>query len=335
MSILLQRKEYLNEVEKIYPLNEAQKKSAKLNNKNFKQTSFYHYRTNLGISYIFFNSTFKNEITMESKHTDNDASFIIFNSCAYNSKIQDFNNKNNYVFKANHYTVGKIDKDFKSFNTYKANKQYCTHYILFENKIFKDLVKDIKEQNPLFKVNGFEIKHEIKIDEKQKLILDDLPNLFSLDGKLQELYLESKIIDLIYITISNIKKNSQKEDYSFSSKDTECLHKAKDILIKNFTNPPSLKSLAHQAAINEFKLKKGFKQIFGTTVYGFLQEYRLNEAKYLLENNEINIGEASSLVGYKSISHFSKIFKEQFGITPIEIKKEQKKIYIFNTSKMN
>lgn len=328
MSILLQRKEYLKEVEKIYPLDEAQKKSTQLNNKNFKQTSFYHYRTNLGISYMFFNSTFKNEIIMESKHTNKDVSFMIFNSCQHDSELQDFKKKNKYIFKAEYYSVGKINENFKSFNTYKANKQYCTHYILFENKIFKDLMKNELNRNSLFEVAGFTVNHEIAIDQKQKLILNELPNLFSLEGKLQELYLESKIIDLIYITINNIKKNSQKDTCKFTSKDVECLHKAKSILIKNFENPPSLKLLAHQAAINEFKLKKGFKKLFGNTVFGLLQEYRLNEAKKILIDNEININEVAYMVGYKNVSHFSKIFKEHFGVNPKEIKKNQKRVYL-------
>lgn len=104
--------------------------------------------------------------------------------------------------------------------------------------------------------------------------------------------------------------------------------KARELLLEDIANPPSIKELAYKSAINEFKLKKGFKELYGQTIYGYLQSYRLNEAKKLLEKNEINVGEASALVGYKSIGHFSKIFKEHFGIKPIVLKKEQRKIYI-------
>jgi AraC-like DNA-binding protein len=86
--------------------------------------------------------------------------------------------------------------------------------------------------------------------------------------------------------------------------------------------------LASQSAINEFKLKKGFKQLFGKTVFSFLQEYRLNEAKKILTENEININEVCDIVGYKSVSHFSKIFKDYYGVNPIEIRKNQKRVYL-------
>lgn len=309
MSIILQRKEYLEKVEKIYPLDTPQKKSANFNNKIFKKTSFYHYRMGLGISYLFFNSSFEKNITMESKHEANDISFITFNQSIHPIKLQDFSKKNDYIFKPKHYTIGKINENFQSYNTYSSNKEYCTHYIFFENKIFQDLLKEDLTQKSLYEVDGFKIMEEMITNEKQKLILNELPTLFSLEGKLQELYLESKIIDLIYITLNDIKNLSLKESFELNSKDIECLYKAKEILTKNISNPPSLKMLAHQSAINEFKLKKGFKKLFGNTVFGFLQEYRLNEAKKILLNNEININEVSSLVGYKNVSHFSKYLK--------------------------
>lgn len=329
MSILLSRKNYLQKVEKIYPLSKVEKKSVKFTNENFKKPSFYHYKTNLGISYMFFNSSFEKDINMECKHEAEDASFMIFHYCKHNSKLQDYNKQNKYIFKPEHFIVGKIDKNFKSFHTYMSNKEYCTHYILFDNKVFDELIKDDDiDLKTLFEINGFSINKEVAISKKQKLILDDLPTLFSLEGKLQELYLESKIIDLIYITINDIKKKNKKAKYNFNSKDIECLHKAKEILINNIANPPSLKNLAYQSAINEFKLKKGFKKLFGNTVFGFLQEYRLKEAKEILSENEININEVCEMVGYKSVSHFSKIFKDYFGINPIEIRKNQKKVYL-------
>ncbi|WP_419767511.1 helix-turn-helix domain-containing protein [Arcobacter sp.] len=328
MSILLKRKEYLNKTEEIYPLAVAQKKSMQFNNENFKEVSFYHYRTNFKTSYMFFKSSFKKDIILESKHDSKGVSFIMFNCSSNISSIKERNKKSEFIFKPKHYVIGKIDENFESFNTYLANKQYCTHYILIENEIFDDLIKKDLSKKDVYNINGFSIKEEIPISEKQILILEDLPTLFSLEGKLQELYLESKIIDLIYITINEIKKTYLKENFEFSSKDIKCLYKAKDILIKNISHPPSLKMIAYQSAINEFKLKKGFKKLFGNTVFGFLQELRLNEAKKILMNNEININEVSYMVGYKNVSHFSKIFKEHFGVNPIQIKKNQKKVYI-------
>ncbi len=328
MPIIIQESEYSENVEKIYPLDISKKKSLQFNNKNFQHSSFHHYRTNFKISYMFFNSYFEKDTIMKSKHEADDLSFIMFNYSQHPSKIEDYSRKSEYILKPEYYIIGKVDENFQSFNTYWKNKKYCIHYILFDNKMFQDLVKENLNEKLLYRVDGFEIKQEIPINTLQKLILDDLPTLFFLEGKLQELYLESKIIDLIYITVNDIKKHFLKESFELNLKDIKCLHKAKEILLRNISSPPSLKSLAYQSAINEFKLKKGFKKLFGNTVFGFLQEYRLNEAKKLLLNNEININEVSLIVGYKNVSHFSKIFKKYFGVTPMQIKKNQKKVYI-------
>ncbi|MDY0263980.1 MAG: AraC family transcriptional regulator [Sulfurospirillum cavolei] len=104
----------------------------------------------------------------------------------------------------------------------------------------------------------------------------------------------------------------------------------KTIIQSEIANPPSLKVLARQCALNEFKLKQGFKELFGTTVYGFVHAKRLEKAKELLEKQEISVQEAALHVGYQSLSHFSKAFKECYGIFPSELKKERK-YYLFSS----
>ena len=65
------------------------------------------------------------------------------------------------------------------------------------------------------------------------------------------------------------------------------IHQAKDILIRQIDNPPSLLSLARQVGINDFKLKQGFRQVFGTTVFGYLHSHRMERAAQLLQGNHI------------------------------------------------
>lgn len=98
--------------------------------------------------------------------------------------------------------------------------------------------------------------------------------------------------------------------------DIERLHHAKEILISNLDNPPSLLNLARLVGINDRKLKQGFRQVFGTTVYGYFQEYRMRQAKRLLAEGSLNVTEVAYAVGYTSPSRFCDAFKRQFSITP-------------------
>ncbi|MEH2080075.1 MAG: helix-turn-helix transcriptional regulator [Nostoc sp.] len=83
-------------------------------------------------------------------------------------------------------------------------------------------------------------------------------------------------------------------------------------------NPSSLLNLANEIGLNDFKLKRGFREVFGTTVLGHVQSLRLEQAQQLLQDTNFTVAEIASQVGYESISHFGYLFKRQFGITPRE-----------------
>jgi AraC-like DNA-binding protein len=285
-----------------------------------------YFSTGLGITYSSFKANFYEDTILEGLN-HYDFSFLCFNT-GNTLHMDDCKNKE-FKLDSDICWNGQQLKEHRSNGKYSKNKQYISHYITFEQDIFKKLFS-IKEDSGecVYYNDNFYLNFNNFITNKQKVLLNELSISSLMDNKLKEIYIESKLLDLVYISVNEYNNKANKNDIALSSQDISSLKKAKTILIENMTNPPSLKELSYKSAINEFKLKKGFKQLFGNTVFGYLQEYRLNEAKALLESNEINIGEASSLVGYKSISHFSKIFKEHFGITPIEIKKEQRKFYV-------
>ncbi len=116
-----------------------------------------------------------------------------------------------------------------------------------------------------------------------------------------------------------------KEDATFSCKflsneaDRDKIIKAREILLQRIGEPITIKALSRKVAINECYLKKGFKEIFGTTIFDFYQSQRMEHAKYLLYEKGLSVTEVSHLLGYSSISHFSTAFKKQTGIKPCEL----------------
>ncbi|MCD8739331.1 AraC family transcriptional regulator [Mucilaginibacter roseus] len=87
-------------------------------------------------------------------------------------------------------------------------------------------------------------------------------------------------------------------------------------MIEHVAEPPSLKELSRICGINEFKLKKGFQEVYQNTVFGYLSEYRLSEAKRLLESRTHTIKEVSFQLGYSSVQHFTKAFKLKYMVSP-------------------
>jgi AraC family transcriptional regulator len=101
--------------------------------------------------------------------------------------------------------------------------------------------------------------------------------------------------------------------------DREKIIKAREVLIQHIGEPITIKELSRKVAINECYLKKGFKELFGTTVFDFYQSQRMEHARYLLYEKGLSVTEVSMLLGYSSISHFSTAFKKHTGLKPCEL----------------
>jgi len=101
--------------------------------------------------------------------------------------------------------------------------------------------------------------------------------------------------------------------------DREKIVKAREILIQHIGEPITIRELSRKVAINECYLKKGFKELFGTTVFDFYQSQRMEHAKYLLYEKGLSVTEVSLMLGYSSISHFSTAFKKHTGLKPCEL----------------
>ncbi|CAL2092040.1 AraC family transcriptional regulator [Tenacibaculum sp. 190524A02b] len=136
-------------------------------------------------------------------------------------------------------------------------------------------------------------------------------------SSIRDLYVKGKTYELLSLHFDS-GENTNDEYCPFLVDDKEVLkiRKAKDIIIAKMTEPPSLQELANEVGLNLKKLKEGFKQIYGDTVYSFLFDYKMEEARKLLESNQYNVNEVGLQVGYSTSSHFIAAFKKKFGTTP-------------------
>ena len=101
--------------------------------------------------------------------------------------------------------------------------------------------------------------------------------------------------------------------------DRDKIVRAREILLEHIGEPLTIKELSRKVAINECYLKKGFKEMFGTTIFDFYQSQRMEHARYLLYEKGLSVTEVSIMLGYSSISHFSTAFKKHTGLKPCEL----------------
>ncbi len=138
---------------------------------------------------------------------------------------------------------------------------------------------------------------------------------------LKKLFLLSKAIEILVLQAEAFNKTLIPGNvYAKTEDDKERIVYARDYLIQHLTVPPSLSELARVVGINEFKLKRGFKEIFKTTVFGYLSDTRLELAKTDLLERVKSVSELAYQLGYSSVPHFSSAFKKKFGVSPKQLK---------------
>ena len=142
-------------------------------------------------------------------------------------------------------------------------------------------------------------------------------------GLVKRAYLEGKVIELMALVLDHevaIQQGEVKPD-ALKPEQLERVHYAKEILLKDLENPPSIAELAHQVGLNAGLLKRGFRQAFGTTVFDTLKSYRLVIARQLLAERNISIVEVAQYAGYGSATTFGRAFRKKFGVSPKQYQK--------------
>lgn len=139
-------------------------------------------------------------------------------------------------------------------------------------------------------------------------------------GTLKRMYIETKIRELLLLQLEMLIENANATNILTEEKDLIKLLEAKLILDQEYKRPPTLAELSRKVALNEFKLKKGFKASFGNTVRGYIIKRRMEQAKQLFKDKTASVSEVAYQCGYKDVSHFSAAFKTFYGFSPQKCK---------------
>ena len=136
-------------------------------------------------------------------------------------------------------------------------------------------------------------------------------------GSAQKLYLESKALELFSLQLAILEADSTTpQPNPQKSIDLERIRYAQEILEKQLCNPPSLSALARQVGLNDCTLKRGFRQLLGTTVFGYLRACRMQQAQKQLRSPHVTVAQVAAQVGYRNPEAFSTAFRRQFAISP-------------------
>lgn len=140
-------------------------------------------------------------------------------------------------------------------------------------------------------------------------------------GSLQHVFLQSKAMELLVLCTTALNRQQLLKSVLKNSADKAKIIAARDFIHSRLHQPPSLKDIAQEVGLNEYKLKYGFREIFQHSVISYLTALRLDHARHLLLNTSQSAAEISIEMGYATPQHFNNAFKKQFGTSPQMIRK--------------
>jgi len=153
-----------------------------------------------------------------------------------------------------------------------------------------------------------------------KDIIDKILNCYY-TGSLLEFYREVKARELLCLALTPRSNGHITPAAILSRRNMTLIRESKHILDNGFDQHLSIPSIAQQIGMNEFKLKAGFKHVFGVSMFDYLVKKRMQEARNLLLDTNKPIKEIATLTGYSSKQSFTNAFKKYFHDTPGSFRK--------------
>ncbi|HEY0272915.1 MAG TPA: AraC family transcriptional regulator, partial [Chitinophaga sp.] len=143
------------------------------------------------------------------------------------------------------------------------------------------------------------------------------------DGAARDYFMEAKVVELLMTALYETPDPvTPRQIMMLKKRDQEMLANARHLLLENIEEHISTLELARRIGMNDFKLKRGFKQLFGTTIFEFVTAARMEEAKRLLRETDLPIKSIAAGAGYKNMSNFIAAFKRRNGLPPGDFKRK-------------
>ncbi|WP_136482532.1 helix-turn-helix transcriptional regulator [Cognatitamlana onchidii] len=289
--------------------------SQELDQKNVAKSTFDETMVDDGVVVL----TFKNEEqSPQSVLKAIDSSFIQFHFCVKGTT--------KFVFNQGRYTLDIHEEN--SLLLYNPQRELPINLLVDPNSWIVSVLIPIKKFHGLFSSEADHISF-LNDDNKDKkyykdgvispsmaIVLNQLIN-YSLNSSIKHIYFKGKAYELLSLYFNrNEDANVEQCPFLVDEANVIKIRKAKDIVVSRMAEPPSLQELADEIGLSLKKLKEGFKQIYGDSVFSFLLDYKMEVARKLLEAGEDNVNEVGHKVGYSTSSHFIAAFKKKYGTTP-------------------
>ena len=201
---------------------------------------------------------------------------------------------------------------------------FSIYMIEINRKLFEEKIEAISDRmpddlEPFFKdVNGVnDIYHKAIFSLEISTLIEEFRHA-DMEDMIHEVFLEAKTNEILTFQLESYhqSKNGKKKQAYLRQSTIEKIERAVEIIKGEMEVGINVHTLAKRVGLNQNTLQSGFQNLFQSSVNSYVQKYRLDMAKKLIEETDLNITEITYRIGINSRSYFSKLFKDQFGVSP-------------------
>ncbi len=275
------------------------------------------------VSYLFLNCTFNKDITFSFNQCDSSKGILLYNpqNIGAVDELPVENSKRGYM----RFLQGMYYADSSGEKTFSFHKGTTIQLLAiffdcewFKNNFGKQTDNQFDFAATCSRKGGAFIHQILSHDQRMQL-----QELFQRNGSdvFPVLSEHAKVLSLCDAGLKKVIETASIVEYAkISAEEKEALLQVEKLLLRTFSEPPpTIKELARIVCMSETSFKIKFKRMFGMNVYEYFQHFRLNRAKQLLEMKQYSIKEVGYRIGYTNMSHFSRNFKNKFGMLPSAI----------------
>ncbi len=262
--------------------------------------------------------------------TKNDSDILVNKKKDVNKDVIQFHfclkGQTNFIFNQGNYTF-QVQENH-SMLLYNPQKPLPINVELTPETWMISILISIAKFHSLFSSDANHISF-LSPENSSKKYYDNLPFTSSIavvlsqilqarvHDSMKSLYFKGKIYELLSLYFNkNVDSPIEQCPFLIDEQNVQKIRNAKDIILDRMIDPPSLDALALEIGLPLKKLKQGFKQVYGDTVFAYLLEHKMQEARRMLDSQKYNVNEVGLKLGYSTSSHFIAAFKKKYGTTP-------------------
>lgn len=170
---------------------------------------------------------------------------------------------------------------------YRANTQFSAMYVKF---VFSNVLQALFEEN--------------QFSEERRL-----------DREIDRLYSCNEIGEILNVTEENVRQYEEFIEHSMSGSSSE-VTAVKKYIYDNYNKDLNLEMLAEKVHLFSGYLSFIFKKETGMSFNRFISVFRMEKAKELLDNTNLDAGQISEKVGFANVCYFRRQFREYYGCSP-------------------